>query len=157
MTVDVRFELKGERNTFFSEDALDNAALAHDQFHRFRWTGAIVISTDGQGELRIEDEVWHQLSHLCRAARDLVTGEPAGIPYSEIPGGYELVPTGDYVTVTGDYLKGARFEIKPLAQAILACANRFVALMTRFGYPDVLCLADDVAAEAIALRDALGA
>ena len=47
MTVDVRFELKGERHMFLSEAALDNTTLEHDQFRHLHWTGAIVISTNG--------------------------------------------------------------------------------------------------------------
>ena len=155
MTVDVRYELKGARGVFLSEAALEDATLEHDQFRELQWTGAIMISTSGQPELRIEDEVWHQLMHLCRSARDLFAGEAAGVPYSEIPGGYELVPIGDHVTVAGDHLNESRFEIEPLTRAILACANRFVVLMRRLGYPEVLGVAVPVTSEATALGDAL--
>jgi hypothetical protein len=90
--------------------------------------GTLTIRADGTPEVVIADEPWHHLMHLCAALQDLSQGRTVGIPYSSMPGGYEVSRQGQKVAVNGDYLPAATFDFVPFASALLDAADQWLSI-----------------------------
>ncbi len=90
--------------------------------------GSLTIRAGGTPDVVIADEPWHHLMHLCAALPELAQGHTVGVPYSSMPGGYELSRQGREVAVSGDYLPTAAYDFVPFASALLDAANRWLAV-----------------------------
>jgi hypothetical protein len=108
--------------------------------------GILSIRANGQPDIQINDELWHQLMHLSRAAGELAGGHRAAVPYSGMPGGYELAPEGDEVVVSGDYIATARYPLEDFRRAVFAATERWLAYAAQVGDPDHAGVAPEVAA-----------
>jgi len=91
--------------------------------------GLLVIKADGQLDVTISDELWHQLSHLLRAMVDLLTRTLpyASIPYFSQPGAYDITPEGEQLVLSGEYIPTARYPRDDLARTVAAVATRWLA------------------------------
>ncbi len=89
--------------------------------------GVVTLAAEGQPDVVITDEPWHQLMHLCSAVAEFEHGMSAGIPYSSMPGGYQLSVDGDEVVLTGDYVPTVRYPRAELATAIIAATDVWLA------------------------------
>jgi hypothetical protein len=106
--------------------------------------GLLTIRATCTADITIDDELWHQVMHLARAAGELANGHPAAIPYSAMPGAYELTPEGDDVVVSGDYIQTTRLPRQELVAAAFAVADRWVSHARASGDPEQETLASDV-------------
>lgn len=111
--------------------------------------GEITFRTDGQPIARIDDELWHQFLHLARAMIELRAASASAVPYSTMPGGYELVSEGESLVITGDYLTTARFPRAAFTIAVLSAADRWLAEAEQRG--------GDEADVALSVREAVAA
>lgn len=120
--------------------------------------GLLLIKADGQPDVTIDDEIWHQLSHLLRALAELRTGELpyAAIPYFSQPGAYELTPEGEQLVLSGDYVPTARYARDDLSRAVVTVTTRWLAYASAAD-AEHQSVAPDVAAALDAARAVLPA
>jgi hypothetical protein len=118
--------------------------------------GLLLIKSDGQPDVTINDEIWHQLSHLLRALAEVHTGESpyAAIPYFSQPGAYEITPEGEHLVLSGDYVPTARYARDALSRAVVTVATRWLAHASTAD-ADHRSVAPDVAAALDAARAVL--
>jgi hypothetical protein len=108
--------------------------------------GVLTIRAEGQPDVTIDDELWHQLMQLPRALADVVTGATryASVPYSSQPGAFEITPEGADLVLTGEYIATARYPREDFVRAVLAAADRWLAHAAKVGDPDHAAVAPDV-------------
>jgi hypothetical protein len=149
MTVHIRFTFRGDRRLIGESDVVA-AEHIRDELQQESWLGFIAIESAGQPTVNIEDEIVHEMTHLCRACVELVDGHSAAVPYWDMPGAFELTVDDDHVILTGDHVPRARYPIIEFAEAVLSCVERVIVFLRRLGDADfetIVELLRDAAAE----------
>ena len=100
--------------------------------------GAIMIADKDQPTIEIVDELLPWIQNLCfQAVTQLVNGEEVRVQYFSRSGFLDLKPVGDVVEISGNKTASGVYLKSELLPALLACGERFDAVMREIKGNDV--------------------
>lgn len=136
MTVEVSFCMNIGENVCLSEKDMDTSfddyrseLLANDNHY-----GEVVISSPGQPDIRIDDEVWATIQNLCfLAIPNLRAGKPVVVLYFRYDSELRLDPEGQEVLISGEFIPMGKVKLQELIPALYSCGKRFINFLRRLG------------------------
>jgi hypothetical protein len=133
MNVLFEFDLPGGETITEHELAQADAALLAQVAAIASPEGGLVLSDPARGQsTAIGDVLGALISGFCC---DAVSPLRAGQPYATTLFAYDeqvtFTPDGEDVVVTGDELESARFSLRELLPALVACGERYAAHLRR--------------------------
>ena len=139
MTVEVSFCIKIERDICLSEKDIDtnfntyrSGLLSNDNLY-----GELIITSPGQPDIHIDDEVWATVQNLCfLAIPDLLAGKSVRIPYFRYASELKVDTVGPEVSISGEFVRTGRFMLQPLVIALYSCGQRFIQFLRRLSEND---------------------
>ncbi|MFP5272945.1 hypothetical protein [Coleofasciculus sp. G1-WW12-02] len=139
MTVEVTFCVNINRDLCVSEEEINAnfdtfrlELLEDGNYYGEVLNGAVVISSPGQPDIRVEDELEATVHNLCfQFIPDLVAEKHIVVTYFRYYGYLRLDPEGDYVLLSGDSVPMVRILRDELAPALYNCGLRFIKFWRR--------------------------
>lgn len=136
MAIEVTFCMNVSRDRRLTEkeinaqfDTYRSELLANDQYY-----GAILISSPGQPDVVVDDEVWATVQNLCfLSTPDLIAGKSVSVPYFRYGSELSVNVEGNEVVISGEFVPIGRFALQELLPALYDCGLRYIQFLRRLG------------------------
>jgi hypothetical protein len=132
-SVDVTYcVLAGEHFECVAEPATDDEARTLRDFmdEEESFTGELVITSDGNPDVRVRDSMNSLASQVCFEANPAIrAGEPVTIQLSEVAASVRFDPIDTSTIVSGDGIPSVKLSRAELADALWRAGERYLAFI----------------------------